>query len=155
MRTNKISAVLAQANADAAILKIKDAETLLPFLVNASVEERKRTRKMGPKSAEFVQECRVGANQYTNNLAADFPVAEFGKDTDLYRTLFPVFVAARAFTEALSDTMLLLGGDCMAQADEVYESLKSAAKKDANVKALVDQLSMRYKAQGKRQPKKP
>ena len=55
----------------------------------------------------------------------------------------------QALIEALDDTILAAGSDAMMAADEVYAELKSSAKKDSNVKGLVDQIAKRYSAQSK------
>ena len=61
----------------------------------------------------------------------------------------PLAVKLQALSEALNDTMLAAGSDAMMAADEVYAELKSSAKKDASVKGLVEQISVRYSAQSK------
>ena len=48
----------------------------------------------------------------------------------------------------MNDTILALSSDAMKEADEVYGFLKVAAKRDANAKALVEQISKRFKGQG-------
>ena len=105
---------------------------------------------MGPKSVDYVNETLVGARQFATNIPAAFSIEEFSKDAILIKQLYPLFVATQAFAEALSDTILALGSDSIKEADAVYGFLKIAAKTDANAKALVDQISKRFKGQGNR-----
>lgn len=64
--------------------------------------------------------------------------------------------ASQALTEALRDTILAVGSDCLKESDEVYGYyLKMAAKTDANVKTLVDLISRRFKGLGKVKPEPP
>jgi hypothetical protein len=152
-RQNLISATAADATITAAIQSINDAKSSFPFLINLSADERKKFRKMGPKSVDYVNDNLTGANQFPNSLPSDFPIAEFAKDVTLINKLYPLLVAAQALTEGLNDTILALGSDAMKEGDEVYGFLKLAAKTDANAKALVEQIGRRFKGQGNFKPK--
>ena len=147
-RQNLISAEVGDDIVAAAIQSINDAKASLPFLINLSATERKKFRKMGPKSVNYVNDNLAGANQFPNSLPANFPIEEFAKDVTLINKLYPLLVASQAFTEGLNDTILALGSDAMKGSDEVYGFLKLAAKTDANAKALVEQIGRRYKGQG-------
>jgi hypothetical protein len=149
-RQNLISAQIDDTTIAAAVESINAIKPKFPFLINLSAEERKNFRKMGPKSVDYVGDNLVGAKQYPTSLPADYPLVEFEKDVVLINKLYPLFVASQALTEALNDTILALGSDAMKGADEVYEFLKSAAKRDANAKALVEQIARRFKGQGKK-----
>jgi hypothetical protein len=149
-RQNLISATAADNTIAAAIQSINDAKGSFPFLINLSATERKKFRKMGPKSVDYVNDNLVGANQFPNSLPGDFPLAEFAQDVTLINKLYPLLVASQALTEGLNDTILALGSDAMKESDEVYRFLKLAAKSDANAKAIVEQIGRRFKGQGKR-----
>ena len=151
-RQNLISAEVEDAIVVAALASITSTRNSFPFFINLSFKERKDFRKMGPKSVDYVNDNLVGAKQYPNSLSADFPIVEFEKDVALINKLYPVLVASQALTEALNDTILALGADAMKEADEVYDFLKNAAKRDANAKALVEQIGRRFKGQGKKKP---
>ncbi len=154
-RQNLISAALDNALATDVLQKVNNSKELLPFLINLSKEQRKKYRKMGPKSVDYVADTQTGAKQFPNSMPKDFPIDEFEKDATLIKQLFPILVASQSFTEALNDTILALGSDCMKEADEVYNYLKLAAKTDANAKALVEQIARRFKGQGKVKPATP
>jgi hypothetical protein len=149
-RQNLISAEVDNAVVTAAIQTINDTKAEFPYLLNLSAEERKSFRKMGPKSVDYVNENLLGANQFPGSLPADFPVEEFTNDVNAINKLYPLLIASQALTEALNDTLLALSSDAMKSADEVYGFLKLASKRDANAKALVEQMSRRFKGQGKK-----
>ena len=149
-RQNLISAEVDNAVVTAAIQTINDTKAEFPYLLNLSAEERKKFRKMGPKSVDYVNENLLGANQFPGSLPSDFPIEEFANDVDAINKLYPLLVASQALTEALNDTLLALSSDAMKEADEVYGFLKIASKRDANAKALVEQIARRFKGQGKK-----
>lgn len=151
-RQNLISAEVDNAVVTAAIQTINDTKAEFPYLLNLSAEERKKFRKMGPKSVDYVNENLLGANQFPGSLPSDFPVEEFANDVDAINKLYPLLVASQSLTEALNDTLLALSSDAMKEADEVYGFLKIASKRDANAKALVEQIARRFKGQGKKKP---
>ena len=151
-RQNLISAEVDNAVVTAAIQTINDTKAEFSYLLNLSAEERKKFRKMGPKSVDYVNENLLGANQFPGSLPSDFPIEEFANDVDAINKLYPLLVASQALTEALNDTLLALSSDAMKEADEVYGFLKTASKRDANAKALVEQIARRFKGQGKKKP---
>ena len=146
---NKVSGTVSDADSQKIMKAIDGISASLPFLINLTVDERKKLRKMGAKSIEYVNLNLQGAQTYPKALKAGFDVAEFKNDVNLYNALQPLAVKLQALSEALNDTMLAAGSDAMMAADEVYAELKSSAKKDASVKGLVEQISVRYSAQSK------
>lgn len=148
MPTNKVSAVLAEADKTAIIDAIDSIKTKLPFLVNLSKDERQNLRKMGPSSVDFVNLSLQGAQNFGNLLRADFNLQEFEKDVTLVRNLSDIRVRLSALLESIDDTMMATGSDAMTSADDVYDYLKKG-KKDASVKTLLDQMSTKYAGQSK------
>lgn len=147
-RQNLITAETDDTTVAAAIASINETKSKFPFLLNLSAENRKKFRKMGPKSVHYVNDNLAGAVQFPNSLPSDFPLPEFAKDVTLINKLYPILVASQALTEGLNDTILALGSDAIKEADEVYSFLKLASKTDANAKALIEQISQRFKGQG-------
>lgn len=145
---NKVSGTLSDADSQKILKAIDGISASLPFLINLTVDERKKERKMGAKSIEYVNLSLQGAQMYPKALKAGFDATEFKNDVALYNALQPIAVKLQALSEAINDTMLAAGSDAMIAADEVYAELKSSAKKDASVKGLVDQIAKRFKGQG-------
>lgn len=154
-RTNKISANFTPKDKEGVIKKMGEAMALMPFLVNLTSEDRKHLRKMGPKSAAYVQQCLEGAIAYPGELKSNFNIAEMQKDVELLNNLLGVKVQLDSLKEKIDDTLMAAGIDAMGAADEVYQVLKIAAKSNASVKAMVELISERYKGQGKTIEVKP
>ena len=152
--SNKISAVFTPAEKQTLLTKITEIKTQLPFLVTLTMEERKKLRKMGHKSVAYVQQCVAGAKAFPNEMKKNFDAVELEKDYDLIYNLLDVQVALQSLLESVNDTMMAGGIDAIKASDEVYASLKSSAKKDANVKEMVKLIAERFKGQG-RKPKTP
>ena len=154
-RQNQISAALSDTDKQTIFANLEAVKLLLPFLINLNEKDRKRLRKMGKNSLEYVMDCLTGAKAFPKLLAGDFDVAEFEKDATLTFTLSQLQVVVDALSEALNDSIMAAGSDAMVAADEVYDAMKKASGRDANVKTLVDKMAKRFAAQGNRKPKKP
>jgi hypothetical protein len=146
---NKVSGILTDAEQQKIIKNIDEVALALPFLINLTIENRKKMRKMGAKSIEYVNLNLQGAQNFPKALKVGFDSTEFKNDLNLYNSLVPVAIKLQALLESINDTILAAGSDAMIAADEVYAELKSSAKKDSNVKTLVDQIAKRYSAQAK------
>lgn len=147
-RSNKISADFSAADKDTAIQKIKDLKESMPFLVNLSVEDRKRLKGIGTKNLDYVQKCLEGALAFPDEMKKSFDVHEFQKDVSLFNNLLGVQIACLSLMELVDDSMKAAGIDSMTSASEVYNSLKSSAKNNANVKSIVAEIAIRFKGQG-------
>jgi len=97
----------------------------------------------------YVQKCLEGALAFPEELKKSFDVSEFQKDVILFNNLLGVQIACQALAELIDDSMKAAGIDAMGAASEVYDSLKSSAKSNANVKAIVAEIGERFAAQKK------
>lgn len=146
---NKVSGILKDADQQKIIKNIDDIALMLPFLINLTIEKRKKMRKMGAKSMDYVNLNLQGVQNFPKALKSGIDFTKFKNDLNLYNSLVPIAIKLRALLESLDDTILAAGSDAIMAADEVYAKLKSSAKKNANVKDLVDQIAKRYVAQSK------
>jgi hypothetical protein len=153
-RTNKISAVFAEADKNEVQAILSSARIKMPFLVALSIDDRKRLKGIGNKNLAYVQKCLEAAQAYPDELKKNFDVAEFQKDVDLFNNLLGIQLACLALFESVDDTMKAAGIDAMGSASEVYDSLKSSAKSNANVKSIVAEIGERFSAQKKPRAKK-
>jgi len=149
-RTNKISADFTTAAKTAALTKLNEAKTQMPFLLSLPEVERKNYGNMGPKSVAYANQCLEGAIAFPNELKANFNLAEYQKDVTLINNLLGVRVAVASLLELVDDTMSATGIDIMGASSEVYGSLKASSKNNASVKAMVALISERFKAQGRK-----
>ena len=148
--SNKVSADFPDADVQSVQDKLDEIVALMPFLISLNKKLRTNLRKMGPKSVEYVNLCVQGATNYPKELRVGFDIKEFKRDAKLFAQILEVQVKMTGIMESVNDTMMAAGSDSMMAADEVYGSLKSAAKKDASAKTLVDEIAKRFKGQGKK-----
>jgi hypothetical protein len=146
-RTNKISGVFTDADKVAVITKINETKALMPFLITLTEADRKKLRGIGNKNLSYVQKCLEGAIAFPDELKKNFDTAEFKKDVELFNNIIGAYVACAALLEMIDDSMKAAGIDAMGSSSEVYDSLKSSAKNNANVKAIVAEIAERFKGQ--------
>jgi hypothetical protein len=146
-KKNLISATLNDADRDAAKAAIATAKGKMPFLITLSDEERRKSYKMGQKSVEYVRLNLRGAKNFPQYLLASFDTAEYEKDVNLISQLWEVRIVIASLLEAVDDTIMAAGIDGIDSASVVYDYLKKAAKKDAAVKSLLDEIGKRFVAQ--------
>ena len=149
-RTNKITGTFTDAAKTAVIAKITETKALMPFLINLTEEERKRLKGIGNKNLAYVQKCVEGAIAFPDELKKNFNTAEFQKDVEMFTSLIGAHIACAALLELIDDSMKAAGIDAMGASSEVYASLKTSAKNNANVKTIVAEIGERFKGQGKR-----
>ena len=146
-RTNKITGVFTDAVKVDVIAKINEAKALMPFLITLTEEERKRHKGIGNKNLSYVQKCLEGAIAFPDELKKNFDTAEFKKDVEMFNSLIGAYIACAALLEMIDDSMKAAGIDAMGSSSEVYASLKTSAKSNANVKAIVAEIAERFKGQ--------
>lgn len=153
-RSNKISAAFSDAEKNEVVTKINEAKALMPFLISLTVDERKRLKGIGNKNLAYVQKCLEGAIAFPDELKKNFDVREFQKDVTLFNNLLGAQIVCQALAEMIDDSMKAAGIDAMGSASEVYDSLKSSAKSNANVKMIVAEIGERFATQKKPRTKK-
>lgn len=149
-RTNKITGTFTDATKTAVITKITETKALMPFLITLTVEERKTLKGIGNKNLAYVQKCLEGAIAFPDELKRNFNTPEFKKDVEMFNSLIGAQIACAALLELIDDSMKAAGIDAMGASSEVYASLKTSAKSNANVKAIVAEIGERFKGQGKK-----
>lgn len=90
MTTNKVSAALSETDKASILAAIAQAKEKLPFLINLSTENRRKNRKMGPKSVEYVNLNLQGAQSFGSVIPASVNITEFSKDVTLVNQLLAV-----------------------------------------------------------------
>ena len=133
-KKNKISAILSDADKAVAINSIQAAKAKLPFLISLTIDERKKERKMASKSVDYVKQSLRGAQTFPKQMRGDFDTPEFAKDVTLISQLWDVRTETMGLVELIDDTIMAAGADAMQAADDVYNTLKVAAKNNANGK---------------------
>lgn len=154
MNKTQISFALSQANLDAVKTAIKTLENNLPFLISLSKQERKALTKVGPKSVDFVQEAYNASLNFATILPPVFDKVEYGKDTALFKSLGEIKLLINSLNEKIDSTYMAVGAESMNASLTVYELVRSASKSTPGLKSVKDELSKRFKGQGKRASKK-
>lgn len=142
--SNLINATLSETDKEAVKTKLEEIHQLLPFLVALPVGQKRGGISMGQKSVEFVNLALRGASHFPQYLLQSFNKEEFTNDVNLIGQLWDVRILAASLLEKIDNTIYAASSDAMQTSNEVYNYLKTAAKKDASVKALVDEMSKRY-----------
>jgi hypothetical protein len=153
MSYQNISYSLQQTDIDAIKAALQGINTTLPFLITLGVEERKALFKLGPKSADFVQDASTAAANFPNILPVSFDRVEYDKDTTLFKALADIKFMVDSLQEKLDNTYMAVGSEAMIASLEVYAYVQTAADRTPGLKTVAEKLKDRFRAQGAR--KKP
>ena len=141
------------------IQAIKDAFTAiltkLPFLVNLTVDERRKVFKTGPDRLSFVKNALTGAVANPDIFPNSLSVPAFQRDVDLLDALSQLKALADSLASQIDDTRLAVGGEAMQEATQVYNYVKEAAKTTPGLKPLADQLGEQFQRAGRAKPPEP
>jgi hypothetical protein len=151
MAENRVSAVLSQADRDAVVAAIETIRAKLPFLVNLTPDQRRAMLKLGDKSVAFVNRASEVAAQNTGLLPAAFELAEWQKDADLLLALRSIEVALNPLSEAIDDTLMVVGSEAYVAALSAYQYLK-AGNQAGQLDGLLDELGRRFARRAKAPP---
>lgn len=146
MPYQNITATLKEADIQEIKAALETIKQKLPFLINLSVEERRKLYKMGDKSLAFVNNSLTAAQSNRDILPASFDLEEFLRDYQLAATLTELLLGLRQVTEQVDDTLMAVGSEAMSSSLTVYDYVKTAAKKTPGLKTLAEQLGERFKA---------
>ncbi|GAB4477492.1 MAG: hypothetical protein OHK0057_27250 [Thermoflexibacter sp.] len=150
MAYQNISATVSTADLEAIKQAIDTISAKLPFLIALSKDEKKKLYKMGAKSIDFVNDCQVVAQNYPEIFPVGFNREEFEKDAKLVVSLSEISILLNTLNEKISDTSIAVGSEAMNTSLEVYEYVKTAAKRKPGLKSVAEQLKQRFKEQGKK-----
>jgi hypothetical protein len=155
MAYQNISATVVQADIDAIKAAFTTINAKLPFLVTLSKEERKGLVKLGPKSADFVQDASMAVTNFPNILPASFDKVEYAKDTALFKLLTDLKIQMDSLRDKLNNTYLAVGNEAMTASLEVYAYVQTAKSRTPGLESLADKLKDRFRSQGRRKKDKP
>lgn len=153
MPYQNISAKLTDTDVQEIKAALATIQTRMPFLINLTVEERRKLFKMGNKSLAFVNNSLTAAQANRDILPASFDLDEFISDYQLAATLGEIHLSLQQLTEKVDDTLMAVSSEAMGSSLTVYDYVKTAAKKTPGLKAIADQLGERFKAIRTKAPK--
>lgn len=120
-------------------------DTLKPFLIALTPEERKQLPKMSDKTLPFVEKALDYAQQSPQFIPPFVSVAELKIDFEAAATLTQLTRQVGQFNEGLNDTTMMAGSEAYMAALAYYNSVKLAAKMNVpGAKAISDDLSKRF-----------
>ncbi len=143
--TNRISAELGAESVTDIKKKLNDIRTSLPFLISLTKDERKNKQNMGQSGVGYGKAALKAAQTHSEILPVKFSVAEFQKDVTLYEQLQMLLSDLSTLCQNVDDTVLLLGQELMEQSNDVYDSVKLAAKRENKYKSTNEELATFYK----------
>jgi len=127
MLKNLIDFELTKENEDLSIQNIRSTETLLPFLVNLSVDERRKLYKMGRDGLDFAEKSLMHAADNPGLVSSYMDIPAMQKDLNLMKQVQRVLGVTESFCEKLRDTYMVLGAEVYDAARTFYRTVKTAA----------------------------
>jgi hypothetical protein len=144
MTKNRVSASLTETDKAAVLEAIMEAKEKMPFLINLSGQERHRSRKMGPRSVEYVNLSLQGSRSFASLIPSTIDLDEFSRDVTLVNQLLAIRIEVESLLEGIDDTMVAAGADAMQYADLVYSYLKTGSRSNAGVKSITADIAKRF-----------
>jgi hypothetical protein len=129
---------------------LKTVQDNLPFLIHLSTQERRRAYKMGDKSLAFVTNSLSAAEANPGILPGSFDVAALNRNYRLSQNLLEILTQLKQLTEQVDDTLMAVSSNAMDSSLQVYDYVKTAAKREPGLKSLAEQLGERFKKMGRR-----
>ncbi|NEO46138.1 MAG: hypothetical protein F6K55_19215 [Moorea sp. SIO4A3] len=145
MPYQNITGTLSERDVQEIKTALQTIEQKLPFLVNLTAEERRNMFKMGSKSLSFVNNSLTAAQSNPKILPASFDLDEFVRDYQLAVTLTDVLFQLRQLTEKVDDTLMAVSSEAMNSSLQVYDYIKTAAKRTPGLKTIAESLGKRFK----------
>ena len=125
-------------------------DTLLPFLLTLTMEDRRKKRKMGAARTGYVASVYAGINAHKDDIPDNYDLNAFTKDKEMGEIFPYVINIFKTIVEKLTDTDIQLRHEMIKQADIGYRHLQTAALSNSEVKDTVDMISAAYLGRGKK-----
>lgn len=155
MGYQNISVVMTQADVDAVKAAYVTIATKMPFLISLTPKERRTLTKLGPKSVDFATEAQLAGTNFPTILPATFSMAEYNKDTNLFKVMTEIKLLNDSLTEKISDTFMAVGSESFGASRTIYDYVKAAMKTNPGLKSVYLRLKERFKNQGKKKGNTP
>lgn len=139
-----VSAVVTAEDVQKVIALIQQAESLLPFLISLSNEERIALTKLGPKSVDFLGDSNETVNAFPTIMPSTFNKVEFAKDTDVVKVLVTIKMIVDAFQQKIDDTLMEVGSEAMMAALEVYAQVQLQKDSVPGLRSAYEKLKSRF-----------
>ncbi|MFC2146361.1 hypothetical protein ACFLRT_03265 [Acidobacteriota bacterium] len=145
MSQGKISFELTEEAYGQIAQSIRALDSLLPFAINLTPDERKNCQTMGDKSIAFVEKAAQYADERPDLVPSYLDIPEFKKDLKLARQLRDLLMILEPSVEKISDTYLSAGSDAFWAARRLYSFVKAASDSGApGTDSIAAELKKRY-----------
>lgn len=153
---NRISATLSPADQASALTKLGEIQTLLPFLINLTAEEKSALPKMSAirdgMDETFAQEMAAHPELVPNFV----DMTELGKDRALRSALRDLHQQMCALCEGIEDTLTAAGVDTYLAYLSFYNNVKQGAKRNVpGANTVLDNLKRFFPRGGGSPPAPP
>ncbi len=145
MSYQNISIDLTQADVDAVKTAINTINSKLPFLITIDGQERLELVKLGAKSVDFVQDASAAVDNFPAIMPPSFDVAEYGKDSSLFKSLSEIKLLLDSLSEKVTNTYMAVGSEAMVASLEVYAYVQTAAPRTPGLQSVAEKLKERFK----------
>ncbi len=148
---NKISATLSAANLTAVLAALDTIETLMPFLVALTDEQRRELLSIGDKGMGFNDKIAGYMVSHPAFIPNYVDTAEVTKDRTLNGQVMQVLTRVRTFCSNLEDTHRVLNSDVQLANLGYFNNTAQAAKRgQADADTIYKDLSARFPGRPKK-----
>jgi hypothetical protein len=124
-------------------------DTLKPYLVTISTDDRKSLPKMNEKTLPFVKKALEYAESHPEFAPSYLSIPELRIDLEAFESLNKISNPFDELSVSLEDTTILCGSEAYVAALSYYNAVKQAVKMNvAGAKTVYDDLKVRFEQNG-------
>lgn len=128
MPYQNIKAKLSDSDKDEIIVLLKNIEQKLPFLINLTMEEKRRLAKISDKRFPFAQKVIEAAKQNPELIPQYVNIQELIDDFELFNQLKTISLMINSLQEKIADTQTALGNEILTSSLMIYKNFKILSK---------------------------
>ena len=148
--SNRVSAVLGDAEIAELRTQIAALRARLPFLVNLSPQDRKELPKLGDKTVGFDEKCQTYMESNPEFLPGFVDTAELDRDRALRSQMLRIAPDLLLLAEQIEDTLTVLGSEIVMVDFAYYQGVREAARRGLpGAQLSYDDLRTRFPGPGR------
>lgn len=142
---NLVSATIAPETKTEIMAKLAEIRGKLTFLTSMSVDDLHGLFKVGNNFAPFLEKAHSAVNDHPDIMPRVFNLDEFNRDFDLLKDLTAIGSQLKQLSDGVQNTLQAVGSDAMAEALEVYASVKRSSDRIPGLASVSNDLSEFFK----------
>lgn len=147
--TNRINTTVAAATLTDIKTKLADINTVLPFLIGLTPDERKTLPRINEANKIFVEDAINAIKNNTEVLPAYIKLQDVTNDLELFNQLDELIQITNQLLQKLVDTQALAGSEAYVNSLVAYRLFEGASRAGlAGTQAIYDALKQRFAGQG-------